>query len=128
MTVARSSLNKIGPDDDVGDPGFILERQEHEALRGAGTLTCDDGPGDTHPASRAAAGQIARAQHAAQCELAAAERHRVGADGQARAGIIRAHALDWRHRPQRRRRWLLIDTLETLEHLAWRANRPLDLP
>ena len=60
---------QIGPHDDVGDAGFILEREEHESLCGARPLPRDDGAGHAHAPAVPAARQIDRAQHAAQRQL-----------------------------------------------------------
>ena len=40
------ALEDIGSKDDVGDAGFIFEREEDEALGRAGPLACDDATGD----------------------------------------------------------------------------------
>src|SRR5262249_26194222 len=50
---------EIRPDDDVGDAGLVLEREEDEPFRGAGTLARDHRAGDADAAAVAAGRQIA---------------------------------------------------------------------
>ena len=74
------TIEQIRSDDDVGDAGLVLEREEHEALRGAGPLARDDHAGHAHAAAVARLRQIRRAQHAAQRKVVAAQRHRMRSD------------------------------------------------
>ena len=41
---------QIGPHDDVGDAGLVLEREKDESFRRAGTLARDDHAGHAHAA------------------------------------------------------------------------------
>lgn len=51
---STESLKHILPDDDVGNPGFIFQRDERDSGRGARPLAAKNQPGDTHfPALRA---------------------------------------------------------------------------
>src|SRR5947207_4443299 len=70
---------EVGADDGVGDARFVLEREEHEVVRGVGTLARDDHAGDADAASLPRGQQVARANNAARGELVAAQRHRVAA-------------------------------------------------
>jgi hypothetical protein len=70
------------------DPGLILEREEDKALGRTGALPGNHHSRDAHTPAIARARQIGGAQHAAQRQLAASERHRVRADRQAHAGVI----------------------------------------
>src|SRR5207247_11228637 len=65
---------KVRAHDDVGDAGLILEREEHETLGGAGTLTRDDPSGDANAASLTRGVEIDGPHDAARGELAAAKR------------------------------------------------------
>ena len=99
----RSRGEQIRPDDDVGDAGFVFEREEDESFGGARALPGDDRAGDAHAPPVPAARQIDRAQDAAQRQLHAPQRHRMRTDRQARCPrnptISRSDA---RHRLQRR--------------------------
>ena len=92
---------EIGADDDVGDAGFVLEREEDEALRGAGALARDDHAGHADAAALPRGAQIGRAQDAAHRQLVAPQRHRMAADGQPRAGVVGDEPLGLGHRLQR---------------------------
>ena len=74
------AIEQIRTDDDVGDAGLVLERQEDESLRGAGALTRNHHPRHADAAAVARLRQIRGAQHAAQRKVVAAQRHRVRAD------------------------------------------------
>ena len=50
---------EIRTDDDVRDPGFVFQREEHKSFRRTGTLTRDYSAGHTHAAAVAAVRQIA---------------------------------------------------------------------
>ena len=89
---------EIGPHDDVGDAGFVLEREEHEPFGRARPLARDDHAGRAHAPARAHAWQLDRGHDAAHRQLVAAERHRVRADGQAGAGVVGDEALARGHR------------------------------
>ena len=58
----------VGRNDDVGDAGFVFERQKHKSFRRAGPLANDHRAGHAHAAPGPLARQIARAQHAARGE------------------------------------------------------------
>ena len=58
-----------GTNDDVRDPGLVLERKEDVALRRLGVLLHHDGAGDEHVAPVTAAFEVACAQYAAPCEV-----------------------------------------------------------
>ena len=102
--VAALLRKQVGPDDDVGDPRLVLEREEHEPFRRARPLPRDDRAGHAHPPPVPPARQIARAQHAAQRQLRPPQRHRVRPDGQARAGVVGQQALGHGHRAEGSRR------------------------
>ena len=51
---------QIGPHDDVGDAGFVLEGEEDEPFRGPGPLAGDDHAGDPHAAALPGGAEIAR--------------------------------------------------------------------
>jgi len=67
------AIEQIGADDDVGDPGFVLEGEEDKPLGGAGPLARDDHAGDTHPASVARLREIRGTQHTAQRQIIATQ-------------------------------------------------------
>ena len=94
---------QIGADDDVGDAGFVLDRQENEPLGGARSLAGDHGARDAHAAAVSLAGEIGRPQRAAQAHLLAAQGHRVRPDGEAGALVIGDDTLGGAHLGQRTR-------------------------
>src|SRR5262245_18109810 len=94
------AIEEIGTDDDVRYSGLVLEREEHEALRGAGALPRDAHAGDAHATAVAHARPIGGAHHTLQLETAAAQRHRMRPDREAGAGVVgmeplpRVHGLE----------------------------------
>ena len=133
---------QIGPDDDVGDAGLVLEREEHESFRRARALAGDHHARHAHAPPLRAPRQIdARAARrasparrgaapsdAARCvkpdagvvgQRAARRTRVIGLSGQAGdRGTIGASAAPGR----------LLSPLRSLEQFARRPNRPLDLP
>ena len=114
---------QIRPDDDVGDAGLVLEREEDESFRGARPLPRDDHAGDAHAPPLPRGLQIDGAQHAAHRQLVAAQRHRMPADGQPGAGIVGDQALGLGHRLQRAARRRPIDA--TAESAKTRSQSDL---
>src|SRR5437867_8615520 len=70
---------KIRPHDDVRDPGFVLEREEHEAFGGTGALARDDHAGHSNAPSLPRAVEVARPQDAAHGQFVTPQRHAVAA-------------------------------------------------
>ena len=95
---------EIGPDDDIRDPGFIFEREEDEALCRSRPLPRNDHARDAHAPAVACARQVGGAQHAAQRQLTAPQRHRMRTDRQAHPRVIGLQALAGVHGSQRRTR------------------------
>ena len=77
---------QIGADDDVGDAGLVLEREEHEPFRGAGALARDDHAGD---ADAAALPRAPADRWRAGCRASPARRGAAPSDGGRRSAPSR---------------------------------------
>src|SRR5688572_582650 len=102
------AIEEIGANDDVRDAGLVLEREKHESFRRSGTLARNDHAGHAHAAAVECAGQICGAHHAAQRQIAEAQRHRMRPDGQAQSRIVGLQALARIHGSQGRAGWWLV--------------------
>src|SRR5436309_681532 len=68
---------EVGTHDDVGDPGFVLEREEDEAFGGAWPLPRNDHPRHAHAPALTRRPQIGRPENATHRQLVAPQRHRM---------------------------------------------------
>ena len=89
--------------DRVAKAGLVLEREEEEALRGAGTLPHDHDAGAGDVAAVLYVREIGRARDAAGAQRLAQVRHRVRAGGEARGAEVGFGLLERRHLAQWRR-------------------------
>ena len=67
------AIEEVRADDDVGDAGLVLERQEDKAFRGAGTLARDDHARDADAPAVARLREVDRAQDASQRKIIASQ-------------------------------------------------------
>ena len=86
-------LEYIGCEDDVGDAGFVFEREKDEALGCAGTLAGDDAAGDADGLIATSLHEFVRRQDAMLMESISVICHRVWACGKAGSHVIRCEAL-----------------------------------
>ncbi len=118
------ALEDIGRKDDVGDAGFIFEREEDEALGGAGALPGDDAAGDADRAIVAAAQQVVCRENAFAAQGRAMIGHGMRAGGEAGAGVVGGEALVGGHLPERHR----LQALRWRSHAAPRSSGPTGRP
>ena len=135
MMTSRCSSYTVRPDDDVADAGLVFERQEDEAFGRARPLPRDHAPGHAHATARPLARQVDGAQHAAEGERRAMERHRMRADGEAGPRKVGRHALDAAsvamalvHRPLSFVHRHSSFVLRPFKELSLRPDGLLDLP
>ena len=100
MTVARKRSKHVGPDDEVGEAGLVLERGEDHALGAAGALADQDQAADRDPAAGVGVPELAGGDGALGGEPVAQQRQRVGLQGQAQGGVVLDDMLAQAHRRQ----------------------------
>ena len=86
---APLALVELGPDDDIGDAGLVLERDEKDALGGAGPLAREHEPGYGQDAAIGRVHRVGAGDDAAACQIGAQEGDRVPPQRQARVPIVR---------------------------------------
>src|SRR5579863_10659573 len=86
------ALKKIGRDDDVGDAGFVFEREEYESLGSAGALAGNDAAGDAREAVVGAIGELLRGENTLGAQMRAMKGDGVRASGQTSDGVIGGEA------------------------------------
>ena len=92
-------LENLRREDCIRDTGLVFETNEHEAFRGARTLTADDSSSDADVRAIGRFFQITRAPDIG--ELIADEGHGMRAGGHARAAVIGGETLVRRHGKER---------------------------
>lgn len=80
---AAESLEDLLPDNDVGDARLVLERDEHDALGRAGSLSDEHDAGDVDSTPVAQGDSLRAGQDALARELAAQEGERMPAQREA---------------------------------------------
>ena len=101
---AAEAFEDGGPDDQIGDPGLVLERDEDDAVGAAGTLPDQDEPGDRQAPADRQGRQIGGGDEALLRQLGAQESERVALYREARRRVILDDMLAQRHLRQQRRR------------------------
>ena len=94
-------LEQLGPHDEVGHPGLVLDGDEHDALRGAGLLTHQDQA--RQPAAPAVSDRLGcgAGHHSLALQLLAEKRERMATQRQAGVAVVLDHLSPFRHGPQR---------------------------
>ena len=98
----RKRSRMVRPDDQIGDPGLVLDRDEDHAVGAARTLADQYHPGDRQPPVDRQMGEIGGGDQTLASELGAKKGERVALQGQAEAGIILDDMLAQRHLGQQR--------------------------
>src|SRR5207302_8091861 len=94
---ATEAFEDGGPDDQIGDPGLVLERDEDYAVGAAGTLSDQDEPGDFEAPTDRQDRQIRGGDEALLRQLGAQEGERVALYREARRRVIFDDMLAQRH-------------------------------
>ena len=84
-------LEHLGPDDEIGDVGLVLERDEHHTLGRTRLLADEHDSGEFDVAPVPDGLQRLAGDHPPRRQLVAQERKRMGAQAQARGAIILDH-------------------------------------
>src|SRR5712671_6595303 len=77
-----------GPDDQIGDPGLVLDGDEDDTVGAARALPDQDDPGDSEPAIDWQIGELGGGDQAFAREFPAQKGERVALQSQADAGVI----------------------------------------
>ena len=96
----RSSI--CGPDDQIGDPGLVLDGDEDDAVGTARTLPDQHDPGDREPPVDRQMGEFGGSDETLAGKLGAQKGERMALQGQAEARIILDDMLAQRHLRQQR--------------------------
>ena len=94
------ALERLRPDDEIGDARLVLQRHEDHALGGAGALAHQHQPGDGDALAALDAGERVGALDAARVEARAHEGDRMGLQRQRQTAVILDHMGAERHRRQ----------------------------
>src|SRR5437773_357830 len=101
---AAKALEDRRPDDQIGDPGLVLERDEDDAVGAAGALPDQDEPGDREAPVDRQGGEIGGGDEAFARQFGAQEGERVALYREPRRRVILNDILAERHLRQQHRR------------------------
>ena len=101
---AAEAFEDSRPDDQVGDPGLVLEGDEDDAVGAARALPDQDEPGDREAPPDRQGGEVGGGDEAFARQLGAQKGERVALYREARRRVILDDMLAQRHRRQQRRR------------------------
>ena len=96
-------VEDVGPDDEVGDPGLVLDGDEHHALGAARPLADQHQPGDRQPFAVADGVELLGGDELLPRIMFAQEAHRVRFQAEADGLVIVHDMLAERHRRELRR-------------------------
>ena len=119
----------IRGDDDIGDTGFIFERQKDKTLRGPWALPCDDTSWNPNKFMIGTACEVICGHHSCLSKRLAMIGERMRTGGETSACIISRQAFVIGHLPERHRRGILTSRFGNAPQ-QWSNGAPglLNLP